>query len=108
MDYRILRPEMNLTLEDDGLPATSTPSRRARGGGGGTWHRSLFSIEGPFGGAGGPPPVLGGPGGAGATGGVDSDSSDDEAMLRHGPTGIGGLRTNRLLRTLIHSESILM
>lgn len=83
VDYRILRPDA-LPLEDceqepDQAP---TPSRRGRGGGGGSWHRSLFSTYGPFGGAGGPPPVLGGPGALGAIGGVDSDSSDDEGAQR--------------------------
>ena len=90
IDYRIVRPETNATYEDDGPPPAATPSRRGRGGGGTTWQRSLFSIEGPFGGAGGPPPVLGGPGGVGATGGVDSDSSDDETVLRQRPPGVGG------------------
>ena len=90
VDYRILRPDLNINIEEDGPPPAATPSRRGRGGGTSAWQRSLFSIEGPFGGAGGPPPVLGGPGGAGATGGVDSDSSDDETVLRQRPPGVGG------------------
>ncbi|CAD6593795.1 MAG: hypothetical protein ASARMPREDX12_008096 [Alectoria sarmentosa] len=89
VDYRILRPDLALTLDDDGEPSATTPSRR-RGGAGGTWQRSLFSTYGPFGGAGGPPPVFGGPGGVGAVAGADSDSSDDETAQRARPAGIGG------------------
>ena len=91
-DYRILRPELLAQMdEDDALAVpTGTPSRNRRTGGGGTY-RSLFSTFGPFGGAGGPLPVFGGPAGQGATGGVDSDSSDDEQQggMRGGP-GLGG------------------
>ena len=90
VDYRILRSEQNFVMEEDGAPAAATPSRKGRAAAGGGWQRSLFSIEGPFGGAGGPPPVLGGPIGAGAIGGVDSDSSDDEALPRQRPAGVGG------------------
>ena len=90
VDYRILRPDLALTLDDDGEPSATTPSRRGRGGAGGTWQRSLFSTYGPFGGAGGPPPVFGGPGGIGAVAGADSDSSDDEIAQRSRPPGIGG------------------
>lgn len=92
-DYRILRPELLLPIEDDDAPAaaTATPQRSRRAGGGGHTYRSLFSTSGPFGGAGGPPPVLGGPDGIGATGGVDSDSSDDEAGGRGQQGGFGGM-----------------
>ena len=90
VDYRILRPDLALTLDDDGEPSTTTPSRRGRVGAGGTWQRSLFSTYGPFGGAGGPPPVFGGPGGIGAVAGADSDSSDDETAQRPRPAGVGG------------------
>lgn len=90
VDYRLLRPELNLPIEDAEEDQAPTPSRRrvAGGGGGGGWQRSLFSTYGPFGGAGGPAPILGGPGGIGAAGGVDSDSSDDEGM--HRPKAVGG------------------
>lgn len=90
VDYRIFRPEVALQLEDDGAASATTPSRRGRGGTGGTWQRSLHPTYGPFGGAGGPTPVFGGPGGIGAAGGVDSDSSDDEAAQRPRAPGIGG------------------
>lgn len=91
VDYRILRPDLVIPMDDDQAPSALTPSRRNRGGAGGPWHRPLFSTYGPFGGAGGPPPVLGGPGGIGAAGGVDSDSSDDEALQRpRAPAAIGG------------------
>jgi len=91
-DYRILRPELLLPLDDDDgtAPAAATPQRNRRGAGGGGAYRSLFSTYGPFGGAGGLPPVFGGPDGPGATGGVDSDSSDDENAGRGGQQGIGG------------------
>ena len=90
VDYRILRPDLALPVEDDGPPSATTPSRRGRGPTGGTWQRSLFSTYGPFGGAGGPTPVFGGPGGIGAAGGVDSDSSDDENMQRPRGPALGG------------------
>ena len=91
-DYRIIRPELLMQVEeDDGAPGpAATPSRNRRGGGGGGAYRSLFSTFGPFGGAGGLPPVFGGPEGQGATGGVDSDSSDDEMGGGRGGQGIGG------------------
>lgn len=90
-DYRILRPELMLPVEDDDAqPTATTPQRKRRGGGGGGGaYRSLFSTYGPFGGAGGPPPVFGGPDGQGAAGGADSDSSDDE-MGGKGGQGVGG------------------
>ena len=87
-DYRLLPPELNVPIEDLEEEPSHTPSRRPRGGGGaGGWQRSLLSTYGPFGGAGGLPPVLGGPEGFGAAGGVDSDSSDDEHMQRPRPVG---------------------
>lgn len=91
-DYRILRPELLLPLEDEDGPAlpAATPQRNRKGGAAYTY-RSLFSTFGPFGGGGGPPPVLGGPEAAGAIGGVDSDSSDDEATGGRGAQqGVGG------------------
>lgn len=90
VDYRIVRPDLALPMDDDGPPSATTPSKKGRGGAGGAWQRSLFSTYGPFGGAGGPPPVLGGPGGTGAAGGVDSDSSDDDNMQRPRIAGLGG------------------
>ena len=90
VDYRILRPDLPLPQDDDGPPSATTPSRRGKGGAG-AWQRTLFSTYGPFGGAGGPPPVFGGPGGIGATGGVDSDSSDDENMQHPRTAGVPGI-----------------
>ncbi|KAI9817975.1 MAG: hypothetical protein M1832_004496 [Thelocarpon impressellum] len=89
VDYRILRPDL-LPSEEVEQEQAPTPSRRGRGGGGGggSWQRTLFSTYGPFGGAGGPAPVFGGPGAVGPAGGVDSDSSDDERAPRAG--GFGG------------------
>ena len=88
VDYRVMRPEYNQAFEEEAAPIeTVTPSKRGRGGANGAWGRSLFSTHGPFGGAGGPAPVLGGPG---AVGGADSDSSDDDAGQRARPSNIGG------------------
>jgi ATPase family AAA domain-containing protein 2 len=90
VDYRLLRPELNVPMDDAEEDPAPTPTRRragGAGGGGGGWQRSLFSTYGPFGGAGGPAPILGGPGGIGAAGGVDSDSSDDEGLQRPKPVG---------------------
>lgn len=83
-DYRIFRPELVQTLdEEDNAPAAATPSRNRKGG---AWvHRSLFSTLGPFGGAG--PSLAGGPS---AAGGADSDSSDDDGQARPKNFGLGG------------------
>ncbi len=90
VDYRIIRPEIFQNIDDDDaiVAPAATPSRGRRAGG--TAYRSLFSTFGPFGGAGGPAPVFGGPQGQGATAGVDSDSSDDEQGGVRGGQGIGG------------------
>lgn len=77
-----------IPVDDDGPLLATTPSRRAKGGGG-TWQRSLLSTYGPFGGASGPTPVLGGPGGVGAAAGAYSDSSDDDLAQRTRAPGIG-------------------
>ena len=86
-DYRVFRPELAAALdEDDGVaPSASQPrGRRAAAP-----YRSLFSTYGPFGGAGGPAPVFGGPAGTGAAGGADSDSSDDD-MQQKAPRAMRG------------------
>ncbi|KAL2188903.1 AAA-domain-containing protein [Thermothelomyces heterothallicus CBS 203.75] len=78
-----------LEAEDDDEPV-ATPARNRRSGKGGSssaWERTLNTTYGPFGGGGGPGSLLGGPWGTGATGGVDSDSSDDEMVQR---SGVGG------------------
>lgn len=77
--------------DDDDAPTASTPNRRAKGGRNGArdvYERVMHTTFGPFGGGGGLQPAIGGPWGTGAIGGVDSDSSDDETMLR--PSGMGG------------------
>ncbi|KAK0748703.1 hypothetical protein B0T21DRAFT_278084 [Apiosordaria backusii] len=79
--------------EDDAEPA-ATPARNRRGGkSGGTqaWERALNTTFGPFGGGGGAGSLLNGPWGTGATGGVDSDSSDDEMNMRSGVGGTVGM-----------------
>ncbi|EPS26005.1 hypothetical protein PDE_00941 [Penicillium oxalicum 114-2] len=95
VDYRLIRPEQLLPIEDlENDFVTESPSRRGRGGGGGGgWQRTLFPTYGPFGG-GGLSAILAPPGAPAATGGVDSDSSDDEAMQQSKPMGLvpsGGL-----------------
>ncbi|KAE8408794.1 hypothetical protein BDV37DRAFT_278799 [Aspergillus pseudonomiae] len=86
VDYRIIRPDLILPIEEAENEVNESPSRRGgRGGGGGSsWQRTLFPTYGPFGG-GGPAAILAPPGAPAATGGVDSDSSDDEGL--HHPRG---------------------
>lgn len=85
VDYRIIRPDLILPTEEAENEITESPSKRGRGAGAG-WQRTLFPTYGPFGG-GGPSAILGPPGAPAATGGVDSDSSDDEAVQH--PKGAG-------------------
>lgn len=92
-DYRLFRPELLKELEqqEEDAANTATPTRNRRGGGGGgAAYRSLFPTAGPFGGYGGPSALFGGAEGAGAVGGADSDSSDDEGTRRR-PTVVGGM-----------------
>ncbi|PGG99412.1 hypothetical protein AJ79_08528 [Helicocarpus griseus UAMH5409] len=96
VDYRIIRPEITLPIEEEDDVPSGSPSRRGRGGGGG-WQRTLFSTYGPFGGAGGPPPLLGGPTGTGAAGGAESDSSDDESGQRPMAGGVTGVASTTAL-----------
>lgn len=90
VDYRIIRPDVFLPIEEEN-EVNESPSRRGRGGGGGggTWQRTLFPTYGPFGG-GGPSAILAGPDAPAAAGGVDSDSSDDEAIqpIKPGAPGV--------------------
>lgn len=91
VDYSIKPMDQIYAADEDGADAAPTPTRRVRGGRNGAnqpWERNLYTTFGPFGGGGGPAPVIGGPWGTGAAGGVDSDSSDDETMQR--PSGVGG------------------
>ncbi|KPI44821.1 Tat-binding-like protein [Cyphellophora attinorum] len=89
------KPNYNLLriapLEEEEEVAAPSPSQqRGRGRpGAGSWQRSLFNTYGPFGGAGGPAPVLGGGIAPRAQGDVDSDSSDDEVMKQPRPQ-VGG------------------
>ncbi|KAL1311137.1 hypothetical protein AAFC00_001339 [Neodothiora populina] len=80
-DYRIFRPELLQRDDEETVVAPAPASQRNRRGGAAPW-RSLFSTLGPFGGAGGPTPVFGGPEGTGAAAGVESDSSDDDNMSK--------------------------
>lgn len=91
VDYSIKPMDQIYAMDEDGQDAAPTPTRRTKGGRNGAnqpWERNLYTTFGPFGGGGGPAPVIGGPWGTGAAGGVDSDSSDDENMAR--PTNVGG------------------
>ncbi|OWP03398.1 hypothetical protein B2J93_7416 [Marssonina coronariae] len=91
VDYSIKPLDQIYAADEDGADAAPSPTRRAKGGRNGAsqpWERNLYTTFGPFGGGGGPAPVIGGPWGTGATGGVDSDSSDDDTMQR--PSGVGG------------------
>ena len=83
-NYDLLRGLSTIEDEEEAAPS---PSQRGRKPGAGSWNRSLFSTYGPFGGAGGPNPILGGPTVPRAQGDVDSDSSDDEVMKQPKPVG---------------------
>ncbi|KAK3331948.1 hypothetical protein B0T19DRAFT_456457 [Cercophora scortea] len=76
--------------EEEDEPVAATPAKGRKGGKNGSsqhWERGLHTAFGPFGGGGGAGALFGGPWGTGATGGVDSDSSDDEMGHR---SGVGG------------------
>ncbi len=95
VDYSIpaIDPAAFEVEEEDDEPA-ATPARNRRGGKGAAnqaWERTLNTTYGPFGGGGGTGALLGGPWGTGATGGVDSDSSDDEMVQRSGVGGAIGM-----------------
>lgn len=84
-------PPLN-PADDEDDPIIQTPPRGGRRGGrnGGGWERTLNTTFGPFGG-GGTGALLGGPWGTGATGGVESDSSDDEIPEKANPGGNVGM-----------------
>jgi len=90
VDYSIPAIDLAALEVDEDDEPTQTPAKGRRGGKNGAsqaWERNFNSTYGPFGGGGGPGALVGGPWGTGATGGVDSDSSDDEMVQR---SGIGG------------------
>ncbi|KAJ4286269.1 TAT-binding protein-like protein 7, AAA ATPase [Kalmusia sp. IMI 367209] len=76
VDYRLVRPELNAVFDEEEGGAAAPDKSRSRAGR--STYRSLFSNQGPFGGG------LE----AGAMGGVDSDSSDDEVQKM--PKSYGG------------------
>jgi len=88
VDYSI-KPldQFFIEQEEEEPEQAATPARRKNGRSGGGWQRNLLSTFGPFGGGGGVGSLLGGPWGTGATGGVESDSSDDERPHRAGTVG---------------------
>ncbi|KAL5604514.1 hypothetical protein BROUX41_002469 [Berkeleyomyces rouxiae] len=89
-----MAPLNTVAMEDDEAddPAPA-PTRRKGGrtGASAAWERPLNSTYGPFGGATAGGALLGGPWGTGATGGVDSDSSDDEMGQRSNDAGNVGV-----------------
>ncbi|KAK5664015.1 hypothetical protein OQA88_229 [Cercophora sp. LCS_1] len=84
----------NFEIEEEDEP-NQTPAKNRKGGKSGAsqgWQRvALNTTYGPFGGGSSAGAVLGGPWGTGATGGVDSDSSDDEMVQRSGVGGTVGM-----------------
>ncbi|KAJ3495357.1 hypothetical protein NLG97_g3452 [Lecanicillium saksenae] len=84
-------PLTSANIEDDGEDAAPTPARRRRGAASSVWDRNLNTTFGPFGGGGAVGSLLNGPWGTGATGGVDSDSSDDEMVHRSSIAGNVGM-----------------
>jgi SpoVK/Ycf46/Vps4 family AAA+-type ATPase len=94
VNYKIQPMDVIYAQDDDAAEGAATPSRGGRGRRGGpsqAWERNLYTTYGPFGGAGGPPPLIGGPWGTGAAGNVDSDSSDDENQQRPHVGGAVGM-----------------
>jgi len=81
VDYRLLRPEMALLLDDNDA-GTSTPSKRKTGSALAP-SKSLFDTNGPFGGG----DVVPFFGRSAAPIDIDSDSSDDDAIRRRGRSG---------------------
>ena len=94
VDYTIPRFDPNNFEIEEDEPAVTTPARGGRRGGKNgasqVWERTFNTTYGPFGG-GGAGALIGGPWGTGATGGVDSDSSDDEMVQRSGVGGTVGM-----------------
>lgn len=91
VDYSIKPMDQIYAADEDAQEDAPTPRRGQKAGRGSQnrpWERQFHTAFGPFGGGGGLQPAIGGPWGTGATGGVDSDSSDDDAMQR--PSGVGG------------------
>ncbi|OAA73916.1 AAA family ATPase [Cordyceps fumosorosea ARSEF 2679] len=84
-------PLTSANIEDDGEDQAPTPARRRRGAASAVWDRNLNTTFGPFGGGGAVGSLLNGPWGTGATGGVDSDSSDDEMVHRSSIAGNVGM-----------------
>ena len=83
-NYDLMKGFMPLEEEDD-QPAEQPQRGGRRAKVPGSWARNLLSTQGPFGGAGGPAPILGAL--PRAQGDVDSDSSDDEAARPPRPVG---------------------
>jgi hypothetical protein len=94
VDYSIKAIDPAFPVDEDDDEPAPTPARRGgrgRPGAATGWERSFNTTHGPFGGGGGAGALLKGPWGAAATGGVDSDSSDDEMGQRSGMGGAVGM-----------------
>ncbi|KAI0408788.1 hypothetical protein F4802DRAFT_367372 [Xylaria palmicola] len=94
VDYSILPlNQANFEMDEDDAeePPISTPARRRGRANAATYStRALHTLAGPFGGISGEGALADGPwgnGSAGAGGGVESDSSEDEANARLGAAG---------------------
>lgn len=90
VNYSIQPFDNAIEAEEDDEP-TQTPAKGRKAGASQAWERNFNTTYGPFGGGGGTGALLGGPWGTGATGGVDSDSSDDETAKRPGIGGTVGM-----------------
>lgn len=90
VNYSIQPIDNAIEAEEDDEP-TQTPAKGRKAGASQAWERNFNTTYGPFGGGGGTGALLGGPWGTGATGGVDSDSSDDETAKRPGVGGTVGM-----------------
>ncbi|TFB05890.1 Tat-binding-like protein [Trichoderma ghanense] len=87
-----MAPLTAVNIEEEAEDPAPTPARnRRRGGASAGWDRNLNTTYGPFGGGGAVGSLLGGPWGTGATGGVESDSSDDEMVHRSTAAGNVGM-----------------
>lgn len=90
VNYSIQPIDNAIEAEEDDEPI-QTPAKGRKAGASQAWERNFNTTYGPFGGGGGTGALLGGPWGTGATGGVDSDSSDDETAKRPGVGGTVGM-----------------
>lgn len=85
VDYTIKSLDQIYAADDDDAENAPAYTKRTTGGRNGAyqpWERNLFSTFGPFGGGGGPAPLIGGPWGTSTIGAADSDSSDEDIVQK--------------------------